>query len=163
MRKALRTVVFLRPSILVVEDRVTLASAGTDVAWAAREMDARMQPVAIIVPPKVVQTGGIHPTVGGAVSPASAGWWPQPGLCRQAYAALQKYRLEKLAYQATVALRTGAEAKENWAFPFPADKDQSSPKAGSLASPSLGRLNLQTRGGRRVRSMECNSETCSKG
>jgi phosphonopyruvate decarboxylase len=32
-------------------------SAASDVAWAAHEMDARMQPVAIVVPPKVVQTG----------------------------------------------------------------------------------------------------------
>jgi phosphonopyruvate decarboxylase len=28
-----------------------------DLAWAAREMDARMQPVALLVPPKVVATG----------------------------------------------------------------------------------------------------------
>jgi phosphonopyruvate decarboxylase len=31
-----------------------------DIAWAAREMDARMQPVAIVVPPKVVATGAVH-------------------------------------------------------------------------------------------------------
>ena len=35
-------------------------SAADDVAWAAKEMDTRMQPVAIVVPPRVVQTGGIH-------------------------------------------------------------------------------------------------------
>src|SRR5262245_16193302 len=35
-------------------------SAAADVAWAAKEMDARMQPVAIVVPPKVVQTGNVR-------------------------------------------------------------------------------------------------------
>jgi sulfopyruvate decarboxylase subunit beta len=35
-------------------------TAAADVAWAAREMDARMQPVAILVPPKVVETGAMH-------------------------------------------------------------------------------------------------------
>jgi phosphonopyruvate decarboxylase len=35
-------------------------SAAADVAWAAKEMDTRMQPVAIVVPPKVVQTGNAH-------------------------------------------------------------------------------------------------------
>jgi phosphonopyruvate decarboxylase len=32
-------------------------TAAADVAWAADEMDARMQPVAIVVPPKVVEMG----------------------------------------------------------------------------------------------------------
>ena len=35
-------------------------SLDSDLAWAAREMRARMQPVAIIVPPKVVETGRAH-------------------------------------------------------------------------------------------------------
>ncbi len=35
-------------------------SAAADVAWAAREMDSRMQPVAIVVPPRVVETGRVH-------------------------------------------------------------------------------------------------------
>jgi phosphonopyruvate decarboxylase len=35
-------------------------TAAADVAWAAQEMDARMQPVAIVVPPKVVETGAMH-------------------------------------------------------------------------------------------------------
>jgi phosphonopyruvate decarboxylase len=35
-------------------------SLDSDLAWAAREMRARMQPVAIIVPPKVVETGRTH-------------------------------------------------------------------------------------------------------
>ena len=35
-------------------------TAAADVAWAAGEMDSRMQPVAIVVPPKVVETGAVH-------------------------------------------------------------------------------------------------------
>ena len=35
-------------------------TAAADVAWAAHEMDARMQPVAIVIPPKVVQMGAVH-------------------------------------------------------------------------------------------------------
>jgi phosphonopyruvate decarboxylase len=35
-------------------------TAAHDVAWAAHEMDARMQPVALIVPPKIVETGAMH-------------------------------------------------------------------------------------------------------
>ena len=35
-------------------------TAAADIAWAAHEMDAKMQPVAIVVPPNVVQTGARH-------------------------------------------------------------------------------------------------------
>jgi phosphonopyruvate decarboxylase len=45
-------------------------TAAADVAWAAHEMDARMQPVAIVVPPKVVETGAAH----AARHAADAAW-----------------------------------------------------------------------------------------
>jgi phosphonopyruvate decarboxylase len=35
-------------------------TAAADVAWAADEMDKSMQPVALVVPPKVVETGAMH-------------------------------------------------------------------------------------------------------
>jgi len=41
-------------------------SLDSDLAWAAREMRARMQPVALIVPPQVVETGA---TLAGAPGP----------------------------------------------------------------------------------------------
>src|SRR5262245_11106128 len=52
-------------------------TAAADVAWAAKEMDTRMQPVAIVVPPKVVATGIVHrepmlPRPSGLGSPAKA-------------------------------------------------------------------------------------------
>ncbi len=55
-------------------------SAAEDVAWAAKEMDSRMQPVAIIVPPKVVQTGHHG---GAATSEASARSAAAPSSRRQ--------------------------------------------------------------------------------
>jgi phosphonopyruvate decarboxylase len=55
-------------------------TAAADVAWAAKEMDARMQPVAIIVPPRVVQTGGVHPGPGGDAAPALPSLAPAPAL-----------------------------------------------------------------------------------
>jgi phosphonopyruvate decarboxylase len=50
-------------------------TAAADVAWAAREMEARMQPVAIVVPPKVVQTGGVH-SAAATSPPPTAGALP---------------------------------------------------------------------------------------
>ena len=47
--------------LLGIPQRVLSAeTAAADIAWAAKEMDTRMQPVAIVVPPKVVQTGNVH-------------------------------------------------------------------------------------------------------
>jgi phosphonopyruvate decarboxylase len=47
--------------LLGIPHRVLSAeTAAADVAWAAKEMDTRMQPVAIVVPPKVVQIGKVH-------------------------------------------------------------------------------------------------------
>jgi phosphonopyruvate decarboxylase len=48
-------------------------SAAADVAWAAKEMDTRMQPVAIVVPPKVVQTGMVHDETTIPAGPSGAG------------------------------------------------------------------------------------------
>jgi phosphonopyruvate decarboxylase len=54
--------------LLGVPHRVpTAASLADDVAWAAAAMDARMQPVALLVPPGVVELGREHPG-GGAVA-----------------------------------------------------------------------------------------------
>jgi len=47
--------------LLGIPYRVLAAeTTAADVAWAAHEMDARMQPVALLVPPKVVETGALH-------------------------------------------------------------------------------------------------------
>ena len=42
-------------------------SLDVDLAWAAAEMDARRSPVALLVPPRIVETGGVEP------GPSSAG------------------------------------------------------------------------------------------
>jgi phosphonopyruvate decarboxylase len=45
-------------------------SLESDLGWAAREMRARSQPVALLVPPKVVETGHVEPAAaGGAAAP----------------------------------------------------------------------------------------------
>jgi phosphonopyruvate decarboxylase len=36
------------------------AGADDDIAWAMKEMNSRLQPVALVVPPKVVETGAFH-------------------------------------------------------------------------------------------------------
>jgi thiamine pyrophosphate-dependent acetolactate synthase large subunit-like protein len=40
---------------------LAIDSLDTDLAWAAVEMDARRTPVALLVPPRVVETGGAEP------------------------------------------------------------------------------------------------------
>ena len=56
--------------LLGVPYRVLAAdSLDADLAWAATEMDARRSPVALLVPPKIVETGGVEAaaaTGGGA-------------------------------------------------------------------------------------------------
>ncbi len=60
--------------LLGVPHRVpTAESLDADLAWAAAEMDARRSPVALLVPPKVVETGGVE---AGAAASASAA--PRP-------------------------------------------------------------------------------------
>jgi phosphonopyruvate decarboxylase/sulfopyruvate decarboxylase subunit beta len=46
-------------------------SAAADIAWASKEMDTRMQPVALVVPPKIVETGKAHAS-GSAAGDGSA-------------------------------------------------------------------------------------------
>ena len=53
--------------LLGVPYRVLAAgSLDADLAWAAREMDARRSPVALLVPPRVVETGAAGPSPGPA-------------------------------------------------------------------------------------------------
>jgi len=47
-------------------------SLDADLAWAGEEMRRRMQPVALIVPPKVVETGKAHHDAAGAAGGARA-------------------------------------------------------------------------------------------
>jgi len=47
--------------------------AAADVAWAAKQMDATMRPAAILVPPKVVETGKAHAAPAPSGEPAPAG------------------------------------------------------------------------------------------
>src|SRR6185369_12835882 len=47
--------------LLGIPHRVLAAdSLDADLAWAVKEMDTRRSPVALLVPPKVVETGAVH-------------------------------------------------------------------------------------------------------
>ena len=47
--------------LMGVPHRILAAdSLDRDLAWARAEMEARMQPVALLVPPKIVETGAVH-------------------------------------------------------------------------------------------------------
>jgi phosphonopyruvate decarboxylase len=51
---------------------VSEASLAEDLRWAASEMDVRMQPIALVVPPGVVEVGQAHRSPSGATSPMPA-------------------------------------------------------------------------------------------
>jgi hypothetical protein len=56
-------------------------SVDDDLAWAAREMEVGRTPVAVLVPPKVVQTGAVPPTPPGGeqvLAPAAGAEPPAP-------------------------------------------------------------------------------------
>ena len=68
--------------LLGVPHRVpSVDSLDTDLGWAAAEMDARQAPVALLVPPKLVETGAVEPASGPpSVSPAALAAAPPPTL-----------------------------------------------------------------------------------
>jgi phosphonopyruvate decarboxylase len=55
------------------------SSLAADVAWAAAEMDRLMQPVAIVVPPGIVEMGRVHGGESRETGPTSAAMAPSPG------------------------------------------------------------------------------------
>jgi phosphonopyruvate decarboxylase len=60
--------------LLGVPHRVlAVDSLDRDLAWARAEMESRMQPVALLVPPRVVETGGVHVTTESGAAPESLG------------------------------------------------------------------------------------------
>jgi phosphonopyruvate decarboxylase len=59
--------------LLRIPHRVlAVESLDTDLAWAARAMRERMQPVALLVPPKIVETGGAGAGATPVAAPARA-------------------------------------------------------------------------------------------
>jgi phosphonopyruvate decarboxylase len=64
--------------LLRIPHRVlAVESLDTDLAWAARAMRERMQPVALLVPPKIVETGGAGAGTTPVAAPArAAGFTP---------------------------------------------------------------------------------------
>jgi phosphonopyruvate decarboxylase len=58
--------------LLGVPHRVlAVDSLDRDLAWARAEMESRMQPVALLVPPRVVETGAVHVSAESGAAPES--------------------------------------------------------------------------------------------
>ncbi|HEU4371386.1 MAG TPA: thiamine pyrophosphate-dependent enzyme [Methylomirabilota bacterium] len=65
--------------LLGVPHRVLAAdSIDADLAWAAAAMEARLAPVALLVPPRVVETGGVGPAAPAARATPAAPIAPPP-------------------------------------------------------------------------------------
>src|SRR5262245_21518053 len=69
--------------LLGISHRVASVEAlDADLAWAVAEMDTRMQPVALLVPPGVVETGCAHDTASATdlAEQSALPWAPAPAL-----------------------------------------------------------------------------------
>jgi phosphonopyruvate decarboxylase len=71
-------------------------SAGADVAWAAREMDIGGAPVALLVPPGVVEMGRVHTSAAATSTPTAPARVAAPAPA-PAFTALPRPRLSRLA------------------------------------------------------------------
>ena len=127
-------------------------SLDADLAWAAAEMSARLSPVALLVPPKVVQTGAVdaHPGVArrveiGRVAPPRAPDEPLPPATMPRLTALGIAL--KAAGDDPVAHANGYICRESFSL---ADRPQSFYMIGSMGlAPAIGLGLALTQPGRR--------------
>jgi len=141
--------------LLGVPYRVLAADAlDADLAWAAAEMDARLSPVALLVPPKIVETGaaGTHgdaaATGGGAtrMAPPPAPDEPLPPASMPRLTALGIAL--KAAGEDPVAHANGYICRESFSL---ADRSQSFYMIGSMGlAPAIGLGLALARPGRRA-------------
>jgi phosphonopyruvate decarboxylase len=139
--------------LLGVPYRVLAAdSLDADLGWAAAEMDARLAPVALLVPPKVVETGvgGAHAAAAGpgvtAVAPSAAPDEPLPPARMQRLTALGIAL--KIAGDDPVAHANGYICRESFSL---ADRPQSFYMIGSMGlAPAIGLGLALTRRARRA-------------
>jgi phosphonopyruvate decarboxylase len=140
--------------LLGVPRRVLAAdSLDADLAWAAAEMDARLSPVALLVPPKVVETGaaGAHGAVAAtagttAVAPPRVPDEPLPPARMPRLTALAIAL--KAAGEDPVAHANGYICRESFSL---ADRPQSFYMIGSMGlAPAIGLGLALTRPGRRA-------------
>lgn len=139
--------------LLGVPYRVLAAdSLDADLAWAAAEMSARLSPVALLVPPKVVQTGAVdtHPGVArrvevGRMGPPRAPDEPLPPATMPRLTALGIAL--KAAGDDPVAHANGYICRESFSL---ADRPQSFYMIGSMGlAPAIGLGLALTQPGRR--------------
>jgi phosphonopyruvate decarboxylase len=139
--------------LLGVPYRVPAAdSLDADLAWAAAEMDARRSPVALLVPPKVVETGGVDAparsgttTAVSRVAPPRAPDEPLPPATMPRLTALGIAL--KAAGDDPVAHANGYICRESFSL---ADRPQSFYMIGSMGlAPAIGLGLALTQPGRR--------------
>jgi len=140
--------------LLGVPYRVLAADAlDADLAWAAAEMDARLSPVALLVPPKIVETGaagthGVAAATGGAtrMAPPPAPDEPLPPASMPRLTALGIAL--KAAGEDPVAHANGYICRESFSL---ADRSQSFYMIGSMGlAPAIGLGLALARPGRRA-------------
>ena len=140
--------------LLGVPYRVPAAdSLDTDLAWAAAEMDARRSPVALLVPPKVVETGGVDaaapPGTTTGVSRVAAPRSPDEPLPPATMPRLTALEIAlKAAGDDPVAHANGYICRESFSL---ADRPQSFYMIGSMGlAPAIGLGLALTRPARRA-------------
>ena len=113
-------------------------SLESDLGWAAREMRARRQPVALLVPPKIVETGRVESAAAGAAEPRQ----PALGAAAPPLAVSAMSRLTALSIAlkaiggAPVLHANGYICRESFSV---ADRPQSFYMIGSMGlAPALG-------------------------
>jgi phosphonopyruvate decarboxylase len=128
-------------------------SLDADLAWAAAEMDARLSPVALLVPPKVVETGaaGVH---GAVAATAGATVVARPQVPDEPLPPARMPRLTALAIalkaagEDPVAHANGYICRESFSL---ADRPQSFYMIGSMGlAPAIGLGLALARPGRRA-------------
>ena len=138
--------------LLGVPYRVLAAdSLDADLAWAAAEMDARRSPVALLVPPKIVETGGVEAAVatGGGATHAAAPPGPDAPLPPPTMPRLTALGIALKAFgDDPVAHANGYICRESFSL---ADRPQSFYMIGSMGlAPAIGLGLALTQPGRRA-------------
>ncbi len=126
--------------LLGVPYRVLAAdSLDADLAWAAAEMDARRSPVALLVPPKIVETGGVEATAatGGGATHVAAPPAPDSSLPPATMPRLTALGIALKAFgDDPVAHANGYICRESFSL---ADRPQSFYMIGSMGlAPAIG-------------------------
>jgi phosphonopyruvate decarboxylase len=126
-------------------------SLDTDLAWATAEMDARLSPVALLVPPRVIETGAVEAS-GAPAAAASSPATPRPAAMPLPPATMPRLTALGIALKAAgedpVTHANGYICRESFSL---ADRPQSFYMIGSMGlAPAIGLGLALTQPARRV-------------